>query len=60
MIHVDTEVKENLIKISIADSGPGIPEEERDDVFKPIHKVDKSRDPITITDWFAHTQSFRC
>jgi signal transduction histidine kinase len=30
--------------VSITDNGPGIPEEERADIFKPFHKVDKSRD----------------
>ncbi|PLS17736.1 sensor histidine kinase [Bacillus sp. M6-12] len=44
-IRIRTEMKGNLITVFITDSGPGIPEEEREAVFKPFHKVDKSRDP---------------
>lgn len=35
----------NLITVTITDNGVGIPQEERKDIFKPFHKVDKSRDP---------------
>jgi signal transduction histidine kinase len=38
-------IKNNQITISITDNGMGIPQEERKDIFKPFHKVDKSRDP---------------
>ena len=33
----------NNIKINIDDDGPGIPENEMNNVFKPFYKVDKSR-----------------
>ena len=33
----------NTILITIDDDGPGIPENERENVFKPFYKVDKSR-----------------
>ncbi|MGG2065668.1 sensor histidine kinase [Bacillus sp. S14(2024)] len=37
--------KNHLISVLIIDTGIGIPVEERKDIFKPFHKVDKSRDP---------------
>ena len=33
----------NNITIIIDDDGPGIPENERENVFKPFYKIDKSR-----------------
>jgi len=33
----------NSITITIDDDGPGIPEKERENVFKPFYKIDKSR-----------------
>ena len=33
----------NNITITIDDDGPGIPENERENVFKPFYKIDKSR-----------------
>jgi len=33
----------NNIKITIDDDGPGIPENERENVFKPFYKINKSR-----------------
>tara|TARA_B100000767_G_scaffold270442_1_gene294102 strand:+ start:346 stop:1665 length:1320 start_codon:yes stop_codon:yes gene_type:complete len=35
--------KNNSILINIDDDGPGIPEEEYQNVFKPFYKIDKSR-----------------
>lgn len=35
------------IEIAIDDDGPGIPEDKRDDVFKPFFRIDKSRNPGT-------------
>ncbi|MFC5529773.1 sensor histidine kinase [Cohnella yongneupensis] len=32
------------VETAIADSGQGIPEDERGHIFKPFYKVDKSRD----------------
>jgi signal transduction histidine kinase len=43
-ISIKAEVNDNLISITITDTGPGIPEEERREIFKPFYKVDKSRD----------------
>ena len=35
--------KNNNIIITIDDDGPGIPENEQENVFKPFYKIDKSR-----------------
>ncbi|MBM7589714.1 sensor histidine kinase [Brevibacillus fulvus] len=42
-VRIETVEKENRITVIIADNGIGIPEEERTDIFKPFHKVDKAR-----------------
>ncbi|MFT4415002.1 sensor histidine kinase [Fredinandcohnia humi] len=43
-IIVEGTKKNNLITISITDNGVGIPKDEQKDIFKPFHKVDKSRE----------------
>lgn len=45
VIRMKAEQKDGLISVSITDTGIGIPEEERVNIFKPFHKVDKSRNP---------------
>jgi two-component system osmolarity sensor histidine kinase EnvZ len=35
------------IEITIDDDGPGIPPEQREEVFKPFHRIDRSRNPET-------------
>jgi len=35
------------IEITIDDDGPGIPEEQRDDAFKPFYRLENSRNPET-------------
>ena len=42
-INLNLSKKSNNILIIIDDDGPGIPENERENVFKPFYKVDKSR-----------------
>jgi signal transduction histidine kinase len=42
-IVIEAAMKSKRAVISITDNGIGIPEEEREDIFKPFHKVDKSR-----------------
>ena len=37
----------DAIEITIDDDGPGIPEEEREAVFKPFYRLDGSRNPET-------------
>ena len=42
-IHIQLIKTKNNIVINIDDDGPGIPEEEYENVFKPFYKIDKSR-----------------
>lgn len=35
------------VEISIDDDGPGIPEEQREEVFRPFHRLEESRNPET-------------
>jgi two-component system, OmpR family, osmolarity sensor histidine kinase EnvZ len=37
----------NAIEILVDDNGPGIPEEEREDAFRPFYRLDRSRNPST-------------
>jgi signal transduction histidine kinase len=43
-ILVECKLLDDLAIVSIKDQGLGIPDEERIDIFKPFHKVDKARD----------------
>ena len=42
-IYFDLSKKNNNVIITIDDDGPGIPENEYQNVFKPFYKLDKSR-----------------
>ena len=42
-INLSLSKKNNNILIIIDDDGPGIPEHEHENVFKPFYKIDKSR-----------------
>ena len=42
-VHLNLSKKDNNILIIVDDDGPGIPEYEHENVFKPFYKVDKSR-----------------
>ena len=42
-VNVELNKSANNIFIKIQDNGPGIPESEYDNVFKPFYKIDKSR-----------------
>ncbi|WP_169570143.1 ATP-binding protein [Sneathiella limimaris] len=46
-IQVTLSAKEEYILITIDDNGPGIPEEKRQDVFKPFFRMDTSRNSET-------------
>jgi len=39
--------REDAIEITVDDDGPGIPENERDEVFKPFYRIEGSRNPGT-------------
>ena len=42
-IEVKIEKNQDNIMISISDDGPGIPENEYENILKPFYKIDKSR-----------------
>ncbi len=42
-IKVIIDVNNQIIKINIHDNGPGISQEEKENVFKPFYRIDKSR-----------------
>ena len=42
-VNVDLSKSNNNLFIKIEDNGPGIPENEYDNVFKPFYKIDKGR-----------------
>ncbi len=42
-INVDLQKKKTSLIIKVEDDGPGIPENEYDNVFKPFYKIDKGR-----------------
>jgi len=46
-VHVRAGRRGAYIEIAIDDDGPGIPEEKREDVFKPFFRMEKSRNPGT-------------
>ena len=42
-IKILIETNNKLIQISIHDNGPGIPDDEKENVFRPFYRIDKSR-----------------
>ena len=42
-IEINTEASSRLLKIIIEDDGPGIPQEQYSEVFKPFYRIDSSR-----------------
>ena len=37
----------NRVTIAVEDDGPGIPEDERERIFEPFYRLDRSRDRAT-------------
>ncbi|MBL3591705.1 MAG: HAMP domain-containing protein [gamma proteobacterium endosymbiont of Lamellibrachia anaximandri] len=46
-IKVELECNESLLKIRIQDQGPGIPADQRESVFLPFYRLEKSRSTTT-------------
>ncbi|MBM3516377.1 MAG: HAMP domain-containing protein [Alphaproteobacteria bacterium] len=44
-IRITAERRGDAVAIAIDDDGPGIPEAERESVFRPFHRLDKARTP---------------
>ena len=42
-VALNCKISDNNLMITIDDDGPGIPENERDNVFKPFYRIDNSR-----------------
>ncbi len=42
-VHIELKKNNNNLFINIEDNGPGIPEKEFENVFKPFYKIDKGR-----------------
>lgn len=46
-IEIHADRRGDAVEIIVDDDGPGIPEEEREEVFKPFYRLDSSRNPET-------------
>ncbi|MDH3701416.1 MAG: ATP-binding protein [Alphaproteobacteria bacterium] len=46
-IWVRAGIRDEAIELTVDDDGPGIPEDNRQDVFRPFHRLDESRNPET-------------
>ncbi len=46
-VRVSAGRRKNIVEVMIDDDGPGIPDTEREDAFKPFHRLDRSRSPDT-------------
>jgi two-component system osmolarity sensor histidine kinase EnvZ len=46
-VEIGASLRGTLVEITVDDDGPGIPEEEREAVFKPFYRLDSSRNPGT-------------
>jgi two-component system osmolarity sensor histidine kinase EnvZ len=46
-VMVSSSRRKNIVEVMIDDDGPGIPEADREDAFKPFYRLDQSRNPDT-------------
>lgn len=46
-VEIRVEVDVDACRIGILDKGPGIPEDQLEAVFRPFHRVESSRNPVT-------------
>ena len=46
-ISVRAGIRDEFIEITVDDDGPGIPEDQREEVFKSFYRIDPSRNPET-------------
>ncbi len=66
-IHITVEKKEGAVAVKVIDTGMGIPEEEREKIFKRFYRMDKSRSRetggvglgLSISEWIAHAHEGR-
>ena len=46
-VEISAARRDNVVSVAIEDDGPGIPEEQREEVFKPFFRLDGARNPRT-------------
>ena len=46
-VEISMDAREGQVEISVDDDGPGIPEDRREEVFRPFYRLRDSRDPET-------------
>ncbi|MBY0428875.1 MAG: two-component sensor histidine kinase, partial [Alphaproteobacteria bacterium] len=46
-VWIETEKGKKFVNIMIDDNGPGIPQNQREEVFKPFTRLESSRNPET-------------
>jgi two-component system osmolarity sensor histidine kinase EnvZ len=46
-VWVEARAQEEAIEVFVDDDGPGIPKDQRDEVFRPFYRLEKSRNPKT-------------
>lgn len=46
-VWVTLQLQPEAVEILVEDDGPGIPQEQREEVFKPFYRLEKSRNPKT-------------
>jgi len=46
-VRVSVEVNKDNIEINIEDDGPGVPDNQKESIFKPFYRIDEARNPNT-------------
>jgi two-component system, OmpR family, osmolarity sensor histidine kinase EnvZ len=47
VVHIRAAAKDSQVWLAVDDNGPGIPEDQRDAVFRPFYRLDAARRPTT-------------
>lgn len=46
-VEISVDLREDQVEISVDDDGPGIPQDRREEVFRPFQRLEESRNPET-------------
>ena len=46
-VEISMDLREDQVEISVDDDGPGIPQDRREEVFRPFQRLEESRNPET-------------
>ncbi len=46
-IHITAEAEQAFVRLTVADSGPGVPEQSLEEIFEPFYRLDPSRNRET-------------